>query len=345
MTKGTELTDFERGFIIGASSFGVTEDEIGEKLGRSRNTVHTVIAKYKENRATTVAKRSGRPCILTERDERQLKRIVKSDCKQPLSVIRENLAESSGTVVSKSTIRRKLCDMGYNSRIAVHKPLLSNKNIKDRLAWAKKKGDWSLEDWKKVVWSDESRFTLFQNDGRIRVWRLPNERYKVDCVVPTVKHGGGGVMVWACFTWNELGPLIRLEGKINSQRYIEEVLQNATIPFIKSLRPKKAVYIFQHDNAPIHTSHMTRQFLEQSEIRVLDWPGQSPDLNPIEHLWDELGRRVHRRMPPPKNERELMNFLQTEWNLIPREYYRNLIKSMNNRIEAVNAANGNVTPY
>jgi len=146
MTKGTELTDFERGFIIGASSFGVTEDEIGEKLGRSRNTVHTVIAKYKENRATTVAKRSGRPCILTERDERQLKRIVKSDCKQPLSVIRENLAESSGTVVSKSTIRRKLCDMGYSSRIAVHKPLLSNKNIKDRLAWAKKKGDWSLED-------------------------------------------------------------------------------------------------------------------------------------------------------------------------------------------------------
>ena len=90
---------------------------------------------------------------------------------------------------------------------------------------------------------------------------------------------------------------------------------------------------------------MTRQFLEQSEIRVLDWPGQSPDLNPIEHLWDELGRRVHRRMPPPKNEQELMNFLQTEWNLIPQEYYRNLIKSMNNRIEAVIAANGNVTPY
>ena len=73
-----------------------------------------------------------------------------------------------------------------------------------------------MEDWKKVVWSDESRFTLFQNDGRIRVWRLPNERYKVDCVVSTVKHGGGGVTVWACFTWNELGPFIRLESKISS---------------------------------------------------------------------------------------------------------------------------------
>jgi len=175
MTKGSELTDFERGFIIGASSFGVTEEAIGERLGRSRNTVHTVIAKYKENKATTVAKRSGRPCLLTERDERQLKRIVKSDCKQPLSVIRENFVESSGMVVSKSTIRRRLRDMGYNSRIAVHKPLLSNKNIRDRLAWAKEKRDWSLENWKKVVWSDESRFTLFKNDGRIRVWRLPNE--------------------------------------------------------------------------------------------------------------------------------------------------------------------------
>ena len=77
--------------------------------------MHTVIAKYKENKATTVAKRSGRPCILTERDERQLKRIVKSDCKQPLNIIRENLAESSGTVVSKSTIRRMLRDAGYIS--------------------------------------------------------------------------------------------------------------------------------------------------------------------------------------------------------------------------------------
>ena len=57
------------------------------------------------------------------------------------------------------------------------------------------------EQWKKVIWSDESWFTLFQSDGRTRVWKLPKEKYDVNCVVSTVKHGEGGVMVWGCFTW------------------------------------------------------------------------------------------------------------------------------------------------
>jgi len=78
---------------------------------------------------------------------------------------------------------------------------------------------------KKGCMEHESRFTLFQNDGRIRVWRLPNERYKVDCVVPTVKHGGGGVMVWACFTWNELGLYGRKKPFISSNMTTPQSIQ------------------------------------------------------------------------------------------------------------------------
>ena len=101
--------------------------------------MHTVIAKYKENKATTAANRSGRPCTLTERDKRQLNQIVKSDCKQPINIIRENLTKSSGTVVSKSG------SYVIWGRIAAHKPLLISKNIKDRLAWAKEKRDDCVE--------------------------------------------------------------------------------------------------------------------------------------------------------------------------------------------------------
>ena len=235
--------------------------------------------------------------------------------------------------------------MGYHSHVAVRKPLLSNKNVKDRLNWVKSKNDWTAENWRKIIWSDESRFTLFQDDGRTRVWRLSNEKYKANCIVPTVKHGGGGVMVWGCFTWSKLGPLIRLDGRVNSQRYIEEVLQNALIPFMRSLRPRKAVYIFQQDNAPIHKSQLTCEFLRSSNINVLDWPGQSPDLNPIEHLWDELGRCVRKRIPPPKNETELMAYLQEEWECISEDVWKNLINSMERRVKAVIEAKGHSTPY
>ena len=98
-------------------------------------------------------------------------------------------------------------EAGYHSRVAVRKPHISVKNRRDRLEWCKRHQEWTDEQWKKVIWGDESQFTLFQSDGRTRVWRLPKEKYDVNCVVPTVKHGGGGVMV-GCFTWDSLGPVV-----------------------------------------------------------------------------------------------------------------------------------------
>ena len=101
--------------------------------------------------------------------------------------------------------------MGYNSRTALRKPLVSEYNRKIRLNWAREKRSWTIDNWKNVVWSDESRFTLYQNDGKIRVQRLQEEKYKVSCLVPTVKHGGGGIMMWGCFSWHGLGPLVRID--------------------------------------------------------------------------------------------------------------------------------------
>lgn len=340
-----DLTEFQRGEIIGAWKFGHSEREIAEKIGHPKSTVHDTIVRYCETGSGTSAPRSGRPKVLSDRDKRHLEIIVRSNRQQTTRQVHQNFVESSGTAVSISTIRRALYDAGYNSRVAARKPLISRKNRRDRLQWCRQHREWTEDDWKKVIWSDESRYTLFQNDGRTRVWRLQKERYDIDCVVPTVKHGGGGVMVWGCFTWDCLGPLIRLEGAINSQRYIEEVLESHLVPFIETFGDDADDYTFQQDNASIHTSKMTTSFFENSEITLMTWPGQSPDLNPIEHLWDELERRIRKREPPPKNERELVVFLQDEWEKIPNIIFQNLILSMNNRIKAVLKAKGYATKY
>src|SRR5215469_7285447 len=70
-----------------------------------------------------------------------------------------------------------------------------------------------------LIWTDESRFQLFHSDGRVWTWRKVGYRYHTNHLIPTVKHSGGGVMVWSCFSWEGLGPLIIVDGIMNGVKY------------------------------------------------------------------------------------------------------------------------------
>ena len=151
-------------------------------------------------------------------------------------------------------------------------------------------------------------------------------------------------MVWGCFSGKGLGPLVRVDGKINHQDYIR-ILDENLLPLIQSDFNGKG-YAFQDDNAPVHTAKGVTNWIGEKKIKILpDWPSQSPDLNPIEHLWDELERRLKNRKKHPKNATELEMALKEEWSLIPPKTYSNLIKSMPKRLEACISNNGWPTRY
>jgi len=212
MVKKRELSSFERGRIIGFSEAGHSERAISKKTGYGKTTIHNIITKYCKTGTLNVASRSGRPKKMNERDKRHLKMIVNQNRREAAEKIQKEFIESTGKEVSKCTVRRTLYEMGYHSRTALRKPHISEPNRKIRLSWARERRFWSIDDWKKVVWSDESRFTLFQSDKKIHVWRLPKESHDVSCLVLTIKYGGGGVMMWGCFSWYGLGPLVRING-------------------------------------------------------------------------------------------------------------------------------------
>ena len=109
------------------------------------------------------------------------------------------------------TLRRYLHKEGYYAQIGKRKPFVSSQNQVIRFNWAVERLQWTSE-WDYIVWSDESRFEVYGGDGHNYVWRLPKEKYDVDCLAPTFKSGRRGVMVWGCFTADGLGPLIQISG-------------------------------------------------------------------------------------------------------------------------------------
>lgn len=185
---------------------------------------------------------------------------------------------------------------------------------------------------------------IFGTPGAVYVRRRVGEAYDPQCVVPTVKFGGGSVMVWGCMASSGTGLLFTCDGRMNSNTYttmLDQVYQPSLGKMFNNNIPDEV--IFQQDNAPCHTSRVSRGWFEEREVRVMNWPPQSPDLNPIEHLWAHLGTRV--RMYKCSSQLELKAKLHEEWQKIEPTICLQLVSSVQKRIKAVIKAKGKHINY
>ena len=196
-----------------------------------------------------------------------------------------------------------------------------------------------MDYWNNILWSEEMKINLFGSDGLKHVWWRPGEDYKDKCVMPTVKHGGGNVMVWGCMSAEGVGEIYFNEGNINYNMF-SEILQHSMIP---SLEKQGRRAVFQHDNDPKHTTNTTIALLKRLRVKVMDWPRMSPDLTPIEHLWGILKRKEEVRKV--SNICQLRNVVMEEWKSIPVATGEALVNSMPRRVKAVLDNDGGHTKY
>ena len=249
------------------------------------------------------------------------------------------------TPVHPQTVRRALKEGDFQAIIKKKRPLLKKAHRLACLKFARYHENWTVEDWKRVLWSDETKINRIGSDGRVYTWKKRGEPLTDRTTTPTVKHGGGNnLMVWGCMGWNGVWKLTEVQGIMDGQQYCE-ILEDGVVESFEKLEMAEGERIFQQDNDPKHMSNKATKWFEDNDIQVLVWPAQSPDINPIEHLWVSLKHALQQYSRPPKGVHELWDRVREEWNKIPPETCQQLIESMPRRIQAVIKAKGGHTKY
>lgn len=339
--RGKDVAIATKELILKLHSEGKSLREIGKIIGRTHTTVQSLINKFKNHGTVETLPGRGRKKILSSYNKRYIERKIKENPKISLPKLTEEVGKLIKKPISVETVRRSLKSEGYNGRVARKKPFISKANQKKRLEFAKNHLSKPKTFWNKVIFSDESKFNIFGSDGRQIVWRKKNTEFEPKHTKSTVKHGGGSVMVWGCFSANGVGNLVFIDGIMDRFVYLNILKQNLADSANKMGMGND--YCFQQDNDPKHTAHIVRDWIGKSVPNQLKTPPQSPDMNPIENLWDELDCRIRKRTISNKNT--LKKVLQEEWFKIGTNTTQKLIDSMNNRLLEVAKAKGGPTKY
>uniref|UniRef100_A0A8C6YAN8 Transposase n=1 Tax=Naja naja TaxID=35670 RepID=A0A8C6YAN8_NAJNA len=327
MGKTADLTVVQKNIIDTLYKEGKPQKVIANEVGCSQSAVSKHI-----NRKLCGREKCRRKRCTSSRDDRSLERIVR---KRPFKSVGDFHKEwtEAGVSASRATTQRRILDMGFKCCIPLVKPLLNNKQCQKHLTWAKEKQTWSVAQWSKFLFSDES------NQGP-RVWRKNGEAHTARCLKSSVKFPQS-VLIWGAMSSAGVGPLYFIKCRVNAATY-QEILEHFMLPSTDELYGD-ADFIFQQDLAPAHIAKSTKTWFNDCGITVLDWPANSPDLNPIENLWGIAKRKM--RDMRPNNAEELKATIEASWSSITPQQCHRLIASMPHCIEAVIAAKGAQTKY
>ena len=283
--------------IVVLAEEGHTQQEIAQILGTAQSSVSRVLRRFRETGNYSRRPGQGRPRATTNFQDRFIRLVSLRERFVTARNIQNRLLHVHQLRISTETIRKRLREHQLRPRRPATGPALTVAHRRARLVFAQEPLHWRDEDWSRVLFSDESKFCLWTNDRRTRVYRRTNERYAQCNIIPTTLFGGGSIMVWGGIsnearTELEVFHRVRLTGA----SYVERVIEPHVMPFAGYIGEN---FQFMQDNAKPHTARLVQEYLHEVGITTMNWPARSPDLNPIEDLWDTMGRQVRASPRPP----------------------------------------------
>ncbi|GFS57858.1 transposable element Tcb2 transposase [Trichonephila clavipes] len=245
--------------------------------------------------------------------------------------------------ISRKTVARRLRGRGLYARRPVVCVPLTRQHRTARLQWCREYHNWTEQDWASILFSDESRFSLSSDCRRQLIWRESGTAYRPENIQEKDRYPTCSIMVWAGIMINGRTRLhVVANGTMTGQRYIDEVL----LPHFRFFRGAVGdKFVFMDDNATCHRTLAVQDCLDSEGIQRLVWPARSPDLNPIENVWDALERQVAGRNYPPTNKNTLIRALTEEWDKLPQQLLDNVVQSIVRRVECCITLHGGHIPY
>lgn len=340
LPRKKRLSTVERSAVVVLHKQGNTKQQIGQQIAVSQPTVRHWIERYDQTGEVKDELRSGRPRMTDEAMDTAIvgSAYVENNFCTPRGLKRKYQFEPSAR-----TIDRRLREANLFGRVARHKKRLTDEEKRARLSFAQGYLHMTVEEWMKIMFADEKKFKGDGFMGQVWVRRPPGEADNPAYQVPKLPHPVK-LNVWGCFCGRGLGYCYifneNMDGKLLKKILGTHLKESAELHFEQD--PPELWRLLQ-DNDPKHKSVLVRNWLFSNGISMLEFPAYSPDLNPIENLWNDMARRVEAR--PASTVEELQDVIAEEWERTSLAYIRKLARSMPERCQAVIDAHGDHTKY
>ncbi|KAI0999479.1 hypothetical protein K3495_g8717 [Podosphaera aphanis] len=323
-------------------STGLTYLQISRQLGISHRQVQTIITSDDIN----PGKSTGRRSVLSEEQVDELEAFVCSSAtNRQMAYLELAIGPFQHWGVSEKVIGSVLKKRGFSRQRAHEKPILTEESRKVRKEWARTHLNWSVNDWEKVLWT-------YGNWGSNTQWAntfmtmKSEEKLTSPCLTSRAKKRTSWIF-WGSFVGSEKGPCLYWEkewGSINSEKYCEKI-----IPLLDEMVATNPWLSVVQDNITSNSITDTNDDLHQRFISTINWPPDSPDLSPIEPIWESMKTFIQKKNPDldrtQRTPEELRAIVMEAWGSITSEELTELVQSMPERCQAVLNADGDYIKY